>query len=98
MNKGDLITIVAEEADISYNQATEVLNTLLDAVSDSLKEGKKVSIHGFGVFSIFHRKSRMGRNPKTEEAIVVPEKNLVKFKAGTDLLNNVNSDLARVKS
>lgn len=91
MNKGDLITIVAEEANISYSDATEVLNTLLDAISDSLKEGKKVSIHGFGVFTLFHRESRPGRNPKTEEVIVVPEKNLVKFKPGTELLNNVNN-------
>lgn len=90
MNKGDLITRVAEDADLSITQATEVVNTLLYTISDTLKNGKKVSLFGFGTFTPQERKSRPGRNPKTGEAIMIPSKRIVKFKSGKELDQKLN--------
>jgi DNA-binding protein HU-beta len=90
MNKGDLINRVAESAGISKTQATSAVNSVLDSVSDTLKEGGKVALIGFGTFSVTHRAERQGRNPQTGAAITIAAKNSVKFKAGASLDAAVN--------
>lgn len=90
MNKGDLINKIAEEANLTKVQATEALNAAINAISETLKEGKKTSLVGFGTFTITRREERMGRNPKTKETIKIPAKNVVKFKPGKDLIESVN--------
>ncbi len=90
MNKGDLINRIAEDSGISKSQATDALNSVLDAVKDTLKSGKKVTLVGFGTFSVNHRAERQGRNPQTGKAITIKAKNLVKFKAGKALEEAVN--------
>jgi len=90
MNKGDLINKVAEDANISKAQATDALNSVLDCIGDCLKDGKKVSLVGFGTFSTAHRKARAGRNPQTGATIQIAAKNVVKFKPGKELSASVN--------
>jgi len=90
MNKGDLINRIAEDADLSKVQATDALNVMLEAIQENLKKGKKVTLVGFGTFSINKRKARKGRNPRTGEAIKIKAKKLVKFKAGKALDEAVN--------
>lgn len=90
MNKGDLISKVAEGANISKAQATEALNTVLSSIGETLKDGDKVSLVGFGTFSINHRDARTGRNPQTGKSIQIPSKNIVKFKPGKELSESVN--------
>ncbi len=90
MNKGDLINKLAEDANLTKNQATDAVNSVLNSISDTLKDGKKVSLVGFGTFSTSMRNARTGRNPQTGAAIEIPAKNVVKFKAGKDLVDNVN--------
>jgi len=90
MNKGELITRVAENADLTIAQATEVVNTLLYTIGDSLRDGNKVALFGFGTFTTRERKSRPGRNPKTGEQIIIPAKNVVKFKPGKELEEILN--------
>ena len=90
MNKGELITRIAENADLSIAQATEVMDTLLYTIGDSLRDGNKVSLFGFGTFTAKERKSRTGRNPKTGEQIIIPSKNVVKFKPGKELEEILN--------
>jgi len=90
MNKGDLINRIAEDTGITKAQATEALSSVLTAVGDTLKDGKKVSLIGFGTFSVNHRPERQGRNPRTGEAMTISAKNVVKFKAGKELSDNVN--------
>ncbi len=90
MNKGDLINKLAEEANLSKTQATEAINSVLETISDTLKDGKKVSLIGFGTFTLNKRNERAGRNPQTGEAITIPAKNVVKFKPGKELMQNVN--------
>ncbi len=90
MNKGDLINKIAEDADLSKAQSSEALSAVLNAIQEALKEGDKVSLIGFGTFSVSHRKERQGRNPQTGESITIAAKNLVKFKPGKDLAESVN--------
>jgi len=90
MNKGDLINKVAEDANLSKAQATEAVNCLLDTIGNTLKDGDKVSLVGFGTFSSAHRAARTGRNPKTGAALQIAAKNVVKFKPGKELSASVN--------
>jgi len=90
MNKGDLINKIAEDANITKAQATEALNSVFSAIGDTLANGNKVSLVGFGTFSSNHRAARVGRNPKTGEALQIAAKNVVKFKPGKELSASVN--------
>jgi len=90
MNKGDLINRIAENASLTKTQATEALNCVLNCVQESLKDGDKVSIVGFGTFTSVHKNARVGRNPQTGAAINIPAKNVVKFKPGKELMEGVN--------
>ena len=90
MNKGDLINKIAEDANLTKVQASDALNTVLSTVSDTLKDGKKVTLVGFGTFSVNERKARTGRNPQTGAEIQIAAKNVVKFKPGKELAQAVN--------
>lgn len=90
MNKGDLINKIAESANLSKAQATEALNAVLDGISDALKDGDKVTLIGFGTFSVSRRDARSGRNPQTGATIKIAAKNVVKFKPGKEISDAVN--------
>jgi DNA-binding protein HU-beta len=90
MNKGDLINKVAESANVSKAQAGDALNAVLDGITDALKAGDKVTLIGFGTFSVSHRAERNGRNPQTGETIKIAAKNVVKFKPGKEISDAVN--------
>ena len=79
MNKNDLIASVASSAGLSKSDATRAIESLLDAVTNSLKRDEKVSIVGFGNFSVSHRKATTGRNPRTGESIQIAASQKVKF-------------------
>ncbi len=90
MNKGDLISKIAENANMTKAQATEALNTVLDSISSALKDGDKVTLIGFGTFSVSEREARTGRNPQTGATINIDAKKIVKFKPGKELSDSVN--------
>ncbi len=90
MNKGDLINKVAEDANLSKSQAQNAVNAVLGAVSNTLKDGGKVAVLGFGTFSVSQREARMGRNPQTGQAIQIAAKKVVKFKPGKELMETLN--------
>lgn len=96
MNKADLVNRIAEGANISKTQALTALNIFLEATSDALKSGEKVSITGFGTFNISYHKARRGRNPQNGRDILIDARNVVKFKAGIDLSAKVQ-DAAKVQ-
>jgi len=89
MNKGELVDVVAKDAGISKAVAGKVLNSIIDTVTKALKKGDKVSLVGFGTFSIVNRKARKGRNPQTGKEIEIPAKKVVKFKVGANLAKTV---------
>jgi DNA-binding protein HU-beta len=90
MNKAELINAIAEEAGLSKADAKKALDATIKAVSDALIAGDKVSLVGFGTFSVSERTARQGINPKTKEAITIDAKKVAKFKAGAELAAAVN--------
>jgi len=89
MNKGDLIAQVADSAGLSKAQAGKALDSVLSSVVGTLKGGNKVTLVGFGTFSVSKRNARTGRNPQTGASIQIPAKNVVKFKAGKEFASKV---------
>lgn len=90
MNKTDLIKAVASSADISNADAARAVDGVFDTITDTLRGGAEVKLAGFGSFSVVKRKATNGRNPRTGEAIRIPESNQPKFKAGKTLKDAVN--------
>ena len=90
MNKSDLIDAMAEDAGITKAAAKKALESFLGNIEKSLKGGDRVSLVGFGSWSISKRAAREGRNPQTGKTIQIAAKNVVKFKAGSDLSDAVN--------
>ncbi len=90
MNKSELIDAMAADAGISKVAAKAALESLTENVTKSLKKGKKVSLVGWGTWSISKRKARSGRNPQTGETIKIKAKNVVRFKAGSKFDDAVN--------
>ena len=90
MNKTDLIELIAKKEELSKAAAGRVLDTVLDAITDSLSKGKPVALVGFGSFVVSKRKQRTGRNPQTGENITIPAAKVPRFKAGKYLKDKVN--------
>jgi len=90
MNKAELINAVAAAADVSKKDAEAVITATLNAITDSLKDGDKVQLVGFGSFEVKKRAARMGRNPKTKESIEIPASVVPVFKAGKALKDAVS--------
>ena len=82
MNKTELSSAVAKQANLTQAQAKAAVEATLDAIATALKEGDKVALLGFGTFSV---NERPGINPATKEKITIPAKKVVKFKAGSAL-------------
>ncbi len=91
MNKTDLINALSEETTFSKKDVSRVLDALTRIVERALKQGKKVSITGFGSFLISERPARQGINPATKEKINIPKVTVPKFKAGKNLREIVRS-------
>ena len=89
MNRKDLAKVMAEGADISRANAEQALGALLEAISGALAREEKVSISGFGTFSVTRRAARQGRNPKTGETIAIPASKKPKFTPGKSLKESV---------
>jgi DNA-binding protein HU-beta len=90
MNKGELIERIAKDATLSKTQATNALNSALGNIEKSLRKGDKVTLVGFGTFSVAKRKARVGRNPQTGDALKIPARRVAKFSAGDDLKKAAN--------
>ena len=89
MNKAELIASVAESADITKAAAAKAVQGFVDAITDTLGNGDKVTLVGFGTFSVVKRAAREGRNPQTGKKMQIKAKKVVKFKAGTKLADSV---------
>ncbi|MBC8035376.1 MAG: HU family DNA-binding protein [Chitinophagaceae bacterium] len=85
MNKGELIEKIATDVEISKKQAGAALDSFIEAVAKTLKKGDKVTLVGFGTFSVSKRSARNGRNPQTGATIKIKAKKVAKFKAGAGL-------------
>ena len=91
MNKSELVKALADQANISLDEATLVVNTFVDSMKDSLLEGGRVEIRGFGSFKVKEYGSYAGRNPRTGEKVAVEPKRLPFFRAGKELKVYLNA-------
>lgn len=89
MNKADLIAKIADDAGITKTQANASLDSFIAAVTKTLKGGNKVTLVGFGTFSVSKRAARNGRNPQTGAVIKIKAKKVAKFKAGKELASKM---------
>ena len=89
MNKAELIAKLAEDAEITKTQANAALDSFTNAVTKTLKGGGKVTLVGFGTFSVSKRAARNGRNPQTGAVIKIKAKKVAKFKAGKQLASKI---------
>lgn len=85
MNKSELIAAVAEKSSVSKADTEKVLDAFLEQVEETLKNGDKIQLVGFGSFEVKTRAERTGRNPKTKEPLVIPASKAPFFKAGKKL-------------
>ncbi len=92
MTKAHLVEEVARSADLTKKEAEIIVSTVLESIVDSLKDGDKIELRGFGSFRIRERGSRIGRNPKTGAPVDVPSKKIPYFKPGKELKERLNSD------
>lgn len=85
MNKSELVAAVAAKAEISKAAAAKAVDAALDAIAEALKNGENVQLIGFGSLAIVKKAARKGVNPATGAVINIPEKKVVKFRAGAKL-------------
>ena len=92
MTKAELVAKVAGHINLTKKQTEVVVNTVFQSITESLSQGKKVELRGFGSFRIRERNPRLGRNPKSGEKVSVPAKKVPFFKAGKELRELVDGD------
>lgn len=91
MNKADLIDKIAKDADITKAQANAAIDSFTDTVVATLKKGDRVTLVGFGTFSVSERAARNGRNPQTGAVIKIKARKVPKFKAGKEFSTRIAS-------
>lgn len=89
MNRHDFVRLIAANEDVTIDDATEMVNSVLKGIEDALKKEQSLRFIGFGKFDIVQRSARKGRNPKTGEGILIPAKRRIIFKPGKQLEENV---------
>ncbi len=92
MTKAELVEQVAHSTQLTKKHAELIVNTVFDSIAQSLREGEKIELRGFGSFRIRRRGPRIGRNPKTGDQVRVPPKRIPYFKPGKELKELLNSE------
>ena len=91
MNKNELVSVVAEKASLSKQDATTAVDAVFDALQATLAKGDDVRLVGFGTFSVSHRAASKGRNPSTGAEVDIPARNVPRFTPGKGLKDAVNA-------
>lgn len=82
MTKAELIDVVAKKAELTKKESAQAVDAIVESITEALKKGDKVTLVGFGTFSVTKRKPRKGRNPKTGEEVKIPATKSPKFTPG----------------
>ena len=90
MTKSELIDVLADRRNLTRKEAEIYVNTILGDIGDELARGGRVELRGFGSFTVKVRQAREGRNPRSGEPVMVPEKRAPFFKAGKELRQRVD--------
>ena len=97
MNKAELVDAIAKESKLSKKDSKTALEATIKSIQKSLKKGDRISLVGFGSFSVAKRAARVGRNPQTGKPLNIKAKKVVKFKAGSDLATAVDGGAKKAK-
>ena len=98
MTKRDIAKAIAEAAGITLAEAREIVQRVFESIIETLVKNGRIELRNFGVFKVKKRKPRQGRNPRTGEKVVVPERTVVTFKAGEELEEGVRQTNRRQPS
>ena len=90
MNKKDYVAVIATKTQMPKNEVEAIIDASHEVIVESLHKGEDIKLSGFGTFYSLKRTSRQGRNPKTGETVKIPEKTVIKFKAGKVLKELIN--------
>ena len=85
MNKTELVKVVAEQAELTQKDASKAVDALIETISETLAQGEKIQLIGFGTFEVRDRSARKGRNPQTGEEIEIAASKVSAFKPGKEL-------------
>ena len=85
MNKKELVKVVAEQAELTQKDASKAVDALIETISETLAQGEKIQLIGFGTFEVRDRSARKGRNPQTGEEIEIAASKVSAFKPGKEL-------------
>lgn len=95
MTRSELVISVVERLSyLTHKDAEIIVDTIFDRMVESLGQGERIEIRGFGSFAVKHRAARDGRNPKTGETVNIPERRMPHFKIGKELYECINPTLA----
>lgn len=92
MNKNELVATVAERAGLTRRESERAVSALVDVIQEALARGERVSLVGFGTFEVRTRGARVGRNPRTRQAITIPPTRVPAFRAGKTLRDAVGGN------
>ena len=92
ISRDDIADTINKEFGFSRKDCLEIVNDIIDIIIDGLIKNKSVKIHNFGTFKLKRKSSRIGRNPKTKEEVMISERNVVKFKPSDLIINQSNSN------
>lgn len=97
MTRSDLVeALAARFSQLTQRDAEFAVRAILDAMGEALVKGHRIEIRGFGSFSVNHRAPRMGRNPRSGESVMIPEKRVPHFKPGKALREQVDAKTAEI--
>jgi nucleoid DNA-binding protein len=90
MNKAELVDVVSQVCSTSRKDAENVVDVILDEIVKTLQKGEEVKISNFGVFTVRHKKERLGTVPGTDKKITIPSAKTVSFKPSKNLKDSIN--------
>lgn len=93
MTKKDIVLKLAEETGIKQIYVKKIVQRTFETITEALGEGDKVELRNFGIFKVKTRKGRMGRNPRTGESVMIPDKKVVSFKSGMKMKKAVEDNV-----
>jgi integration host factor subunit beta len=96
MTKAELVEDVAEAAELTKKDAERLVEIVFESIIETLNQGEKIELRGFGSFRVRERGARRGRNPKTGDPVSIPAKRVPYFKPGKELKELINEDHSRL--
>ena len=96
ISREDIADTIQSEFGFSRKDCLEMVNDIIEIIIEGLQESNIVKIHNFGTFKLKRKKSRLGRNPKTKEEVMIEERNVISFKASKNILKYINSSNEKI--